>query len=64
MGEIVRFRPRSEASASVRRERTESTDDRGGAEILLFLGVRYERHPEPLDTTLTPRRRRPSRRRA
>lgn len=44
MGDVLRFQPRQEG-----RTRTRSGTDAGpkggdGAEIILFLGVRYERH--------------------
>lgn len=46
MGDIIRFRPRQgarpEGSVSVSTE----TGNEDGAKILLFLGVRYERHQD------------------
>lgn len=54
MGEIIRLRPRQGA-----RPEKNATDEagnlsNGGATILLFLGVRYERHD---DDTASPARR-------
>jgi hypothetical protein len=45
MGEIIRFRPRE--GARIAPASLEGGSSRvGEAEILLFLGVRYERHEE------------------
>lgn len=57
MGELIRFRPRKGAKPPV--PRTDSTDraGAGGATILLFTGVRYERHEE--SPALAPKRQSP-----
>ncbi len=45
MGVVIRLRPRDGA----RRRNEPHTPDTGEAKILLFTGVRYERHEEPAD---------------
>jgi len=46
MGELIRFRPRQEARPAGTAHSERNAVPAGGAEILLFTGVRYERHPE------------------
>ncbi len=52
MGELIRFRPRQGArpeptgTAQAGTSGQEGTEILAGAEILLFLGVRYERHDD------------------
>jgi hypothetical protein len=46
MGDIVRFRPRQGASRPAAARAENGAAQAGGAQILLFLGVRYERHEE------------------
>lgn len=58
MGEVIRLRPRQGA-----RPEKNATDEagnlsNGGATILLFLGVQYERHD---DDTASPTKRQPRR---
>lgn len=47
MGELIRFRPRHGARPETSASRS-GTGEQGSATILLFMGVRYERH-EGLD---------------
>ncbi len=47
MGEIIRLRPRQEVRSRPKAEDELGTQGGSGAEILLFLGVRYERHDGP-----------------
>lgn len=62
MGDIIRFRPRQgarpEGSVSVSTE----TGNEDGAKILLFLGVRYERHQDDSASPGKRQARRPGRR--
>jgi hypothetical protein len=46
MGDIIRFRPRQGARTAASASAHTEPGSTGGAQILLFLGVRYERHPE------------------
>lgn len=46
MGDVVRFRPRQGASRPAVARAESGATEAGGAQILLFLGVRYERHEE------------------
>lgn len=52
MGDIIRLRPRQEARSG--RSVPEGTEGQGSAIILLFTGVRYERHETP--STSEPKR--------
>jgi len=45
MGELIRFRPRQGAKTEVEAARVPLSGE--GATILLFTGVRYERHEDP-----------------
>jgi hypothetical protein len=47
MGEIIRLRPRQEVRSRPKSDAELGGEGGGGAEILLFLGVRYERHDGP-----------------
>lgn len=47
MGEVIRLRPRQEVRFRPKAESVIGGEGGGGAEILLFLGVRYERHDGP-----------------
>ena len=47
MGEIIRLRPRQEVRSRSKSDAELGGEGGGGAEILLFLGVRYERHDGP-----------------
>lgn len=47
MGDIIRFRPRQEVRSRPRADHPIGDEGGSGAEILLFLGVRYERHDGP-----------------
>lgn len=44
MGELIRLRPRQEARPASSPVATATGGDRDSATILLFTGVRYERH--------------------
>jgi hypothetical protein len=46
MGEIIRLRPRHGAKLETTTNPGTDTDRKCGATILLFTGVRYERHEE------------------
>lgn len=46
MGDLIRFRPREGARPTSGIADEAMTDGDGGATILLFTGVRYERHEE------------------
>lgn len=46
MGEIIRLRPRQGAKPEKRSAVDADTSGNGSATILLFLGVRYERHDD------------------
>lgn len=46
MGELIRFRPRQGAKPGALRSGTPDRDGAPGATILLFTGVRYERHED------------------
>lgn len=43
MGDIIRFRPRQGAKPEGSASASAGAGNKGGAQILLFLGVRYER---------------------
>lgn len=47
MGEVIRLRPRQEVRLRPKTDAEIGVEGGGGAEILLFLGVRYERHDGP-----------------
>lgn len=47
MGELIRFRPRREGSSRLSSGSETGPAGGKGAEIILFLGVRYERHDGP-----------------
>ncbi len=47
MGEVIRLRPRQEVRLRPKTDAENGVEGGGGAEILLFLGVRYERHDGP-----------------
>lgn len=65
MGELIRFRPRQGARPVAPASATAETGSMGGAQILLFLGVRYERHQDDSATPeKTPVRRASRRKRA
>lgn len=46
MGEVIRLRPRQGARPDLSEQAAAGPHGDGGATILLFLGVRYERHAE------------------
>ncbi|GEM_PF-3510274 len=46
MGEVIRLRPRQEVRSRPKTD-VEIGEGGSGAEIFLFLGVRYERHEGP-----------------
>lgn len=46
MGEVIRLRPRQGARPEGSVTASAETVGKDGAQILLFLGVRYERHQE------------------
>lgn len=48
MGEIIRLRPRQGARPEKIATDNADTNSNGGATILLFLGVRYERHDDDI----------------
>lgn len=64
MGEIIRFRPREGALRQSVNAANEAKTGEGSAEILLFMGVRYERHDDKgtLNTKGQTRRGRPKKR--
>lgn len=47
MGEVIRLRPRQEVRSRPKTDAEIGSEGGSGAEILLFLGVRYERHDGP-----------------
>ncbi len=47
MGEVIRLRPRQEVRSRPKADPEIGGEGGSGAEILLFLGVRYERHEGP-----------------
>lgn len=55
MGEVIRLRPRQGARPEESVTAIAAAEKGEGATILLFLGVRYERHP---DETVEPTSRR------
>jgi hypothetical protein len=46
MGEVIRLRPRQGARSEVSVSAAADAVNKDGATILLFLGVRYERHQD------------------
>jgi hypothetical protein len=62
MGDIIRFRPRQGARPERSVSVTTETGNEEGATILLFLGVRYERHQDDSANTGKRQVRRTSRR--
>ena len=62
MGELIRFRPRQGARPAASASAPAETGVTGGAQILLFLGVRYERHQDDSATRSKSPTRRASRR--
>lgn len=60
MGDIIRLRPRQEARSG--RTAPAEADHPGSATILIFTGVRYERHETPSTSEPTRPQRRGGRR--
>lgn len=64
MGDVIRLRPRHGARPEMSNPAQAGADSNGGATILLFLGVRYERHAETPESAPKRNARRGGRKRA